>query len=106
MERDTSASVRSAYLQQQSSRLLTEAAERLVASTRLSSEAAQQGFELGTVTNVDVLNALRDQFQAERDLQRARYEQINYLLLLKHEAGTLNAGDLLEISKLMIPPDA
>ncbi len=106
MELDTSASVRSAYLQQQSSRLLTEAAERLVASTRLSSEAAQQGFELGTVTNVDVLNALRDQFQAERDLQRARYEQINYLLLLKHEAGTLNAGDLLEISKLMIPPDA
>jgi outer membrane protein len=105
-ELDANASVRSAFLQQQSSRLLAEAAERLVESTRLSSEAAQQGFELGTVTNVDVLNALRDQFQAERDLQRARYEQINYLLLLKREAGTLNASDLVEVSRLMIAPDA
>ena len=105
-ELDASASVRSAYLQAQSSKLLTEAAERLVESTRLSSEAAQEGFELGVVTNVDVLNALRDQFQAERDLQRARYEQINYLLLLKREAGTLNAIDMLEISRLMVAPDA
>ena len=105
-ELDANASVRSAFLQQQSSKLLTEAARRLVDSTRLFSEAAQQGFELGTVTNVDVLNALRDQFQAERDLQRARYEQINFLLLLKHEAGTLNAGDLIEISNLMVSPDA
>ena len=105
-ELDANANVRSAYLQAQSSKLLTEAAERLVESTRLSSEAAQEGFELGVVTNVDVLNALRDQFQAERDLQRARYDQINFLLLLKREAGTLNAGDMLEISRLMVGPDA
>lgn len=103
-ELEANAAVRSAYLQVQSSSLLTEAAERLVESTRLSSEAAQEGFELGAVTNVDVLNALRDQFQAERDLQRARYEQINYLLLLKREAGTLNAGDMLEVSRLMEAP--
>ena len=105
-ELDADANVRSAYLQVQSSKLLTEAAARLVESTRLSSEAAQEGFELGVVTNVDVLNALRDQFKAERDLQRTRYEQINYLLLLKREAGTLNAGDMLEISRLMVAPDA
>jgi len=105
-ELEANTNVRSAYLQVQSSLLLTEAAERLVESTRLSSQAAQEGFELGTVTNVVVLNALRDQFQAERDFQRARYEQINYLLMLKREAGTLNAGDLLEISRLMVRPDA
>ena len=103
-ELDASANVRSAFLLVQSNALLTEAAERLLQSTRLSSEAAQQGFELGTVTNVDVLNALRDQFNAERDLQRARYEQINYYLLLKREAGTLSSQDLAEISKLMEPP--
>lgn len=105
-ELEANANVRSTYLQVQSSLLLTEAAERLVESTRLSSQAAQEGFELGTVTNVVVLNALRDQFQAERDFQRARYEQINYLLMLKREAGTLNAGDLLQISRLMVRPDA
>lgn len=103
-ELDASANVRSAFLLVKSSALMTEAAERLVQSTRLSSEAAQQGFELGTVTNVDVLNALRDQFNAERDLQRARYEQINYYLLLKREAGTLSSKDLAEISNLMEPP--
>ena len=103
-ELDASANVRSAFLLVKSSALMTEAAERLVQSTRLSSEAAQQGFELGTVTNVDVLNALRDQFNAERDLQRARYEQINYFLLLKREAGTLSSLDLAEISNLMEPP--
>ena len=105
-ELDANANVRSAYLQVQSSKLLAEAAERLVESTRLSSEAAQEGFELDAVTNVDVLNALRDQFQAERDLQRARYEQINFLLKLKHEAGTLEAADLMEISNLMVAPEA
>ena len=98
--------MRSAYLQVQSSKLLTEAAKRLVESTRLSSEAAQEGFELGAVTNVDVLNALRDQYQAERDLQRARYRQLNFLLQLKHEAGTLSADDMVEISGLMVAPDA
>ena len=103
-ELDASANVRSAFLLVQSSALLTEAAERLVQSTRLSSEAAQQGFELGTVTNVDVLNALRDEFNAERDFQRARYEQINYYLLLKREAGTLSSQDLAEISNLMTTP--
>lgn len=100
------AGVRSAFLKVQSSILISEAAERLVESTRLSSEAAQEGFVLGVVTNVDVLNALRDQFRAERDLQRAYYEQINYLLMLKHESGTLNAGDILEISRLMVAPAA
>lgn len=103
-ELEASANVRSAFLQVQSSTLLTEAAKRLVESTRLFAEAAQEGFVLGTVTNVDVLNALRDRFQAERELQRTRYNQINQLLLLKLEAGTLNSGDILEISRLMVAP--
>jgi outer membrane protein len=103
-ELEAHANVRSSFLKVQSSVLLTEAAERLVRSTRLFSEAAQEGFELGTVTTVDVLDALRNQFQAERDLQRARYEQINYLLLLQHEAGTLDVSDIIEINRLLIPP--
>ena len=103
-ELEARANVRSAFLQVQSSTLLTEAAKRLVESTRLFAEAAQEGFALGTVTNVDVLNALRDRFQAERELQRTRYNQINQLLLLKLEAGTLNSGDILEISRLMVAP--
>ena len=89
--------VRSAFLQIEASAAQTDAASILVESTALSAQAMQQGFALGTVTSVDVLNALRDQFQAERDLQRIRYDHIRYLLLLKRETGTLNAEDMLEV---------
>lgn len=96
--------VRSAFLQAQSSATRTEAARVLVESTALASEAMQQGFELGTVTSVDVLNAIRDQFRAERDLQQARYDHIRFLLALKLETGTLEAKDMLEIGSLLAPP--
>ena len=89
--------VRSAFLRIEASDAQTDAASILVESTALSAQAMQQGFALGTVTSVDVLNSLRDQFQAERDLQRIRYDHIRYLLLLKRETGTLNAEDMLEV---------
>ena len=98
--------VRGAFLQVQSSEIRTEAARILVESTALSAEAMRQGFNLGTVTSVDVLNALRDQYQAERDLHRTRYEHIKYLLILKRETGTLEAEDMLEVGSWLIPPDA
>ena len=95
---DTREKVRAAFLQTQSSELQTEAALILVESTRVAAEAMQQGFRLGTVTSVEVLNALRDQFRAQRDLQRTRYDHIRYLLTLKRETGSLSAADMLEIS--------
>ena len=95
--------VRSAFLQVEASDAQTDAASILVESTSLSAEAMQQGFALGTVTSVDVLNALRDQFQAERDLQSVRYDHIRYLLLLKRETGTLDAEDMLEVGSWLEP---
>ena len=91
--------VRSAYLQAVAGNTLIDAAESLVESTELSATAMQQGLELGTVTTVDVFNALRDQFRAQRDLQRARYDQIKAMLVLQREAGTLEAEDLLEVGE-------
>ena len=98
--------VRSTHLQIQAREAQTEAARILVESTNLASDAMQQGFNLGTVTSVDVLNAIRDQYQAERELQRLRYEHINLLLLLKRETGTLSAEDLLEVGAWLIPAQA
>jgi outer membrane protein len=95
--------VRSAYLQVQSAATMIEAARKLLESTELTSTAMQRGFELGAVTNVDVLNALRDQFRAERDLQRTRYDQVKFLLLLKREAGLLSADDMLEVGGWLEP---
>jgi outer membrane protein len=95
---------RLAYLQVKSSELRTVAAQRLADSTALSYTARQRGFELGTVTSVDVLNALRDRFRAERDLQVARYAHIRANLRLKREAGTLSAEDLLDVGSWLIAP--
>ena len=100
LELETSELVSSSYLLAQASQELTAAAQSLVDSTSVSAEAMQQGFELGTVTNVDVLNSLRDQYQAERELQRARYEQIKYTLILKRETGTLTSEDMRELGEL------
>lgn len=97
--------VRSAYLQVQSAETLIEAARKLLESTVLTSTAMQRGFELGAVTSVDVLNALRDQFRAERDLQRTRYDHVKFLLLLKREAGLLSAEDMLEVGTWLEAPE-
>lgn len=101
---EASEKVRSAYLQVQSAETLIQAAQKLVESTTLSSTAMQRGFELGAVTSVDVLNALRDQFRSERDLQQVRYEQVKYILLLKREAGLLTADDMLEVGGWLEAP--
>jgi len=95
--------VRSAYLQVQASQKIIGAAQKLVESTELSATAMQRGFELGAVTSVDVLNAIRDQFGAQRDLQQVRYEHVKFLLLLKREAGLLTADDLIEVSTWLEP---
>ena len=97
--------MRSAYLQIQASDAQTEAAKVLVESTILAAEAMEQGFSLGTVTSVDLLNALRDRFQAERELQRIRYDHIGYLLLLKRETGPLSAEDLVELGEWLVQPE-
>jgi outer membrane protein len=97
VELQANEAIRSAYLQVQSAETMIAAARKLLESTELTSTAMQRGFELGAVTNVDVLNALRDQFRAERDLQRVRYDHVKYLLLLKREAGLLSADDMLEV---------
>jgi outer membrane protein len=100
---DVKERVTSAYLQVESTARHTLAARKVAESTALSAEAMQQGFELGAVTSVEVLEALRDQFDAERDLQQSRYEHIKYLLQLKRDTGTLTAEDLLEVGSWLTP---
>jgi len=104
VELETREIVRSAWLQATAGDTLIDAAESLVESTELSSTAMQQGLELGTVTIVDVFIAVRDQFRAQRDLQSARYDQIKAMLVLRREAGTLEAEDLLEVGEWLEQP--
>lgn len=98
VELEANQRVRTAYLQVAAAENFIAAARKLLESATLSSTAMQQGFNLGAVTSVDVLNALRDQFRAQRDLQQARYDHVKFLVFLKREAGLLSAEDMVEVS--------
>jgi outer membrane protein len=95
--------IRAAYLRLEASESIISAATLLLDSTTLTATAMQRGFELGAVTSVDVLEALQEQYRSERDLQRARYDQINSLLVLKREAGNLTIDDLIEVGSWLSP---
>jgi outer membrane protein len=105
VELEATQRVRSSYLQVAAAENFIAAARKLLESATLSSTAMQQGFNLGTVTSVDVLNALRDQFRAQRDLQTARYDHVKFLVLLKREAGLLSAEDMVEVSSWLESPN-
>ncbi|MFT6296255.1 MAG: outer membrane protein [Glaciecola sp.] len=105
VELEATQRVRSAYLQVAAAENFIAAARKLLESATLSSRAMQQGFNLGAVTSVDVLNALRDQFGAQRDLQTARYDHVKFLVFLKREAGLLSAEDMVEVSSWLESPN-
>lgn len=105
VELEVDARVRGAFLQLQSGQALVEAATAMEQTASLSVEAMQQGFALRAVTSVEVLKAIRDRFKAERDLQKARYDNIRYFLLLKHEAGTLTLDELTAVSSWFAEPE-
>tara|TARA_R110002072_G_scaffold269868_3_gene429493 strand:+ start:38215 stop:39612 length:1398 start_codon:yes stop_codon:yes gene_type:complete len=92
------------YLRMQALERQITAAEAVVQSREIASTSKQRGFELGTVTSVDVLDAVRNQFVAARELQRYRYDYIRLGLYLRRDAGTLTADDLLDIGSRLQDP--
>jgi len=71
-----------------------KALSQAVLSSETAVDSTTAGFEVGTRTAVDVVDAQRELFQAKRDFSRARYDYIVDVLRLKQAAGTLVAEDL------------
>ena len=89
---------RDAYLGIDSGISRVTALEQAVRSSEAAAGAVEAGFQVGTRTSVDVLDAQRDLFRARRDLAEARYGYIRDVLRLKRAAGTLSEDDLRQIS--------
>ena len=85
---------RGAYLGVESGISRVRALEQAVRSSQAAAEAIEAGFQVGTRTSVDVLDAQRDLFRARRDLSEARYGYVLDVLRLKRAAGTLSEDDL------------
>jgi outer membrane protein len=79
---------------------------RSLESTEVAVQAEEAGFEVGTRTIVDVLNAQQEYYLARLNYARARYLYVVDQLRLKKAAGTLSEDDLAEVNKALIPPSA
>jgi len=99
-ERET----RDAYLGVIAERARVRALQQSVKSNQTALEATEAGFEVGTRTTVDVLDARRRLFEAERDYARSRYDYLINVVRLKSAAGVLTPQDLAAINDFLTAP--
>ncbi len=79
-----------------------KAYQQSVISADSALTATQAGYQVGTRTIVDVLNATTKLYSAKQKLSDARYNYILNSLQLKLTAGTLTEQDLLDINNGLI----
>ena len=89
---------RDAYLGINSGISRVTALAQAVRSSEAAADAVEAGFQVGTRTSVDVLDAQRELYRARRDLAGARYNYIRDVLRLKRAAGILSEDDLRQVS--------
>lgn len=99
--RETERATRDAYLGVISEISRVRALRQALESSRTALQATEAGFEVGTRTTVDVLDARRMLFEAQTDYSRSRYDYILNVLQLQLATGTLNGADLEEINELL-----
>ena len=100
-KRTVDQSVRQNYLGVTNGVAQVKALGAALISNKSSLDATVLGKEVGVRTNVDVLNAQQQLFQAQRDLQQARYNTIMSQLRLKSAAGRLVEEDLAEVNRML-----
>ena len=96
--RATVRDTRSAYLGVTTGISQVLARKQALASAQTALEATQAGFEVGTRTIVDVLDAQRVRYTAQSDYLRARYDYLLATLRLKQAAGSLSEADIAQIN--------
>ncbi|WP_070962383.1 outer membrane channel protein TolC [Vibrio sonorensis] len=77
--------------------------EQTVVSARSALEATEAGFDVGTRTIVDVLDATRRLYDANKNLSNARYNYILSVLQLRQAVGTLNEQDIIDVNAGLKP---
>ncbi|EGR2434126.1 outer membrane channel protein TolC [Vibrio cholerae] len=72
--------------------------EQAVISAKSALEATEAGFDVGTRTIVDVLDATRRLYDANKNLSNARYDYILSVLQLRQAIGTLSEQDVMDVN--------
>ncbi len=92
-----------------------QARRQSIISNQSAVEATEIGYQVGTRNIVDVLDSQRQLYASVRNYNNSRYDYILDNLRLKQAAGTLNPGDLQELTRYLkadynpdrdfLPPD-
>ena len=96
--RDTQRDVRNSFLSIRSAVSKVKALNQAVISSNSRLKASEAGFDVGTRTTVDVLDARRELFNSQRQYARARYDYILETLRLQQFIGDLNENDVNNIN--------
>ncbi len=95
--RQTERQARDSYLGVISEISRVRALRQAVESNRTALRATEAGFEVGTQTTVDVLQAQNNLRRVETTYSRSRYDYLLNVLTLKQAAGSLAIGDIEQI---------
>lgn len=98
-QRDTVQNARSRHLDVLTTAATVKARQQAITSSRSALEATQAGYDVGTRDLVDVLNAQRNLYSAQRDYYNALYSYVVATLQLKQAAGVLVAADVTELNQ-------
>ncbi len=99
--RETERSTRDAYLGVNSEVARVQSLKQAVESAATALQATEAGYEVGTRTSVDVLQARQRLFQSQTDYARSRYDYLLNVLRLQFAAGSLNQQGLHEINAML-----
>jgi outer membrane protein len=103
--RATERLARDAYLGVISGIARVQALRQAVESNQTALRATEAGYDVGTRTSVDVLNARRLLVQARTDFSATRYDYIVSVLQLRLAAGNLDRAQLNEINNWLTVPE-
>jgi outer membrane protein len=102
--RETERAARDAYLGVLSEMSRVKALKQALESSQTALQATEAGYDVGTRTAVDVLNARRTLVQAETNYLRSRYDYVLNVIQLKLAAGNLEGKDVTEINSWLEAP--
>lgn len=92
--REIEREIRAAFLKTVSDRARIDAAAHSVRAQEKAVAAQARGYELGTATVVDLLDARRRLYLAQTERSRARLDLVGSLTNLRIAAGTLSEADI------------
>ena len=103
-ERMVTQQTRSQFIAALTTMQTVAARKQAIVSTKSALDAIQAGYNVGTRNIVDVLNAQRNVFAAERDYANARYDYITSMIDLKYSAGILSPEDIHGLNQWITAP--